>query len=87
MEKCQNSFCKKLHQDFQGRLNTGFMPTEKFVFGKLNECKISDWKKQMPCWQKEIPISSKCRVLKGKIEREKENAHFGCKFGWVSKSQ
>ena len=47
------------------------MNKKKFLFGKLNECKISDWKKQMPCWQKEIPISSKCRMLKGKIERKK----------------
>ena len=41
---------KGTKRDFQGRLNTGSMPIEKFVFvfGKLNECKISDWKKQMP---------------------------------------
>ena len=70
-------FCKKLHRDFQGRLNTGFMPTEKFVFGKLNECKISDWKKQMPCGQKEILISSKCQNVKFQIGRSKCQVRVG----------
>ena len=70
-------FCKKLHRDFQGRLNIGFMPTEKFVFGKLNECKISDWKKQMPCGQKEILISSKCQNVKFQIGRSKCQVRVG----------
>ena len=70
-------FCKNLHRDFQGRLNTGFMPTEKFVFGKLNECKISDWKKQMPCEQKEILISSKCQNVKFQIGRSKCQVRVG----------
>ena len=71
-------FCKKLHRDFQGRLNTGFMPTEKFVFGKLNECKISDWKKQMPWWKvwefflssrlNHNQAASKCHVEKKKMQ-------------------
>ena len=71
---------KGTKRDFQGRLNTGSMPIEKFVFvfGKLNECKISDWKKQMPWWKvwefflssrlNHNQAASKCHVEKKKMQ-------------------